>query len=223
MNRRASRSTGAYEFGDFRVDRGRRVLSGRDGVPLPLASKAFETLAYLVEHAGAVIDKDELMRAVWPDTAVEENNLNQNISILRRALGEHRGDHRYIATVPGRGYQFVAQVRIVDESPGQREPTAGASMAVLPFVNVSADPEFDFFGDGLADELIIALSKVHSVRVVARTSAFSFKGTQADIRRIADTLGVNFVLESTVRKSGTRLRVTAELINAADGCQVWSE
>ena len=111
----------------------------------------------------------------------------------------------------------------MDESPGQREPTAGASMAVLPFVNVSADAEFDFFGDGLADELIIALSKVHSVRVVARTSAFSFKGTQADIRRIADTLGVNFVLEGTVRKSGIRLRVTAELINAADGCQVWSD
>lgn len=88
-------------------------------------------------------------------------------------------------------------------------------------MNVSADPEFDFLGDGLADELIIALSKVHDIRVVARTSAFSFKGTQADIRRIADTLGVNFVLEGTVRKSGTRLRVTAELIDA-DGCQVWS-
>ena len=212
-----------FEFGDFRLDGRRRLLSHRDGAAVSLTAKAFDTLVYLVEHEGIVLHKDELMRALWADTVVEENNLNQNISILRRALGEHRGDHRYIATVPGRGYQFVAKVRIVDESPGQREPTAGASMAVLPFVNVSADPEFDFFGDGLADELIIALSKVHSVRVVARTSAFSFKGTQADIRRIADTLGVNFVLEGTVRKSGTRLRVTAELINAADGCQVWSE
>ena len=212
-----------FEFGDFRLDGRRRLLSHRDGAAVSLTAKAFDTLVYLVEHEGVVLHKDELMRALWADTVVEENNLNQNISILRRALGEHRGDHRYIATVPGRGYQFVAKVRIVDESPGQREPTAGASMAVLPFVNVSADPEFDFFGDGLADELIIALSKVHSVRVVARTSAFSFKGTQADIRRIADTLGVNFVLEGTVRKSGTRLRVTAELINAADGCQVWSE
>jgi len=212
-----------FEFGDFRLDGRRRLLSHRDGAAVSLTAKAFDTLVYLVEHEGIVLHKDELMRALWADTVVEENNLNQNISILRRALGEHRGDHRYIATVPGRGYQFVAKVRIVDESPGQREPTAGASMAVLPFVNVSADPEFDFFGDGLADELIIALSKVHSVRVVARTSAFSFKGTQADIRRIADTLGVNFVLEGTVRKSGTRLRVTAELIDAADGCQVWSE
>lgn len=212
-----------FEFGDFRLDRRRRLLSRLTGEGVSLTAKAFDTLVYLVEHEGIVLHKDELMRAVWRDTTVEENNLNQNISILRRALGERRSDHRYIATVAGRGYQFVAKVRIAPESPAQHEPTAGASMAVLPFVNVSADPEFDFFGDGLADELIIALSKVQSVRVVARTSAFSFKGTQADIRRIADTLGVNFVLEGTVRKSGPRLRVTAELINAADGCQLWSE
>src|SRR4051812_36149073 len=178
---------------------------------------------YLVEHTGDVLDKEELMRAVWPDTAVEENNLNQNISILRRALGEPRGDPRYIATVPGRGYQFVAKVRIAEESPARREAAVGASIAVLPFANVSPDPQCEFFGDGLADELIVALSKIDRVRVAARTSAFSFKGTQVDVRRIADTLGVNLVLEGTVRKSGTRLRVTAELINAADGCQVWAE
>ena len=94
---------------------------------------------------------------------------------------------------------------------------------VLPFVNVSADPEVDFFADGLADELIVALSQLPRVRVVARTSAFSFKGTHRDVRQIAETVGVNLVLEGSVRKSGTRLRVTAELVNAADGCQVWSE
>jgi DNA-binding winged helix-turn-helix (wHTH) protein len=136
-----------FEFGDFRLDGRRRLLSHRDGAAVSLTAKAFDTLVYLVEHEGIVLPKDELMRALWADTVVEENNLNQNISILRRALGEHRGDHRYIATVPGRGYQFVAKVRIAEESPAQREPTAGASMAVLPFVNVSGDPEFDFFGD----------------------------------------------------------------------------
>jgi serine/threonine-protein kinase len=93
---------------------------------------------------------------------------------------------------------------------------------VLPFVNVGADPEDDFFCDGLADELIIALSKLAGVRVVARTSAFSFKGTQSDVRHIAEKLGVSLVLEGSVRKAGTRLRVTAELVNAADGCQTWS-
>jgi len=212
-----------FEFGDFRLDGRRRLLSRRDGAAVSLTAKAFDTLVYLVEHEGIVLHKDELMHAVWADTAVEENNLNQSISILRRALGEHPGDRRYIATIPGRGYQFVATVRIADEPPAQREPTVGTSIVVLPFVNVSADREFDFFGDGLADELIVALSRIDRVRVVARTSAFSFKGTQADVRRIADTLAVHLVLEGTVRKSGTRLRVTAELINAADGCQVWSE
>jgi len=211
-----------YEFGDFRLDQRRRTLLGRDGAPVPLAAKAFETLSYLVEHAGRVVDKDELMRAVWPDTAVEENNLTQNISLLRRLFGESRGEHRYIATVPGRGYQLVATVRVVTALV-PHEPTATISVAVLPFVNVSADPEYDFFADGLADELIIALSKIDRVRVIARTSAFSFKGRQADIRSIAATLGVSLVLEGSVRKSGTWLRVTAELVNAADGCQVWSE
>src|SRR3954462_9975336 len=214
-------STRLYEFGDFRLDRGKRLLLRHDGAIVPLAAKAYETLSYLVEHAGTVVDKDELIRAVWPDTAVEENNLTQNISLLRRLFGEGRSEHRYIATVPGRGYQLVATVR-VSTSPVPHEPPAAVSIAVLPFVNVSADPEYDYFADGLADELIVALSKIERVRVVARTSAFSFKGTHAHIRSIADTLGVSLVLEVSVRKSGTRLRVTAELGNAAAGCPVWS-
>src|SRR4051812_45611182 len=217
----ASGSPRLCEFGDFRLDRERRLLLRRDGVPVPLAAKAFDTLSYLVEHAGRVVDKNELMRTIWPNTAVEENNLNQNISLLRRLLGEVRGEHRYIATVPSRGYQFVAKVHRLTE-PVPHEPTGTVSVAVLPFVNVSADPEYDFFADGLADELIVALSQMDRVRVIARTSAFSFKGTQADIRSIADKLGVSLVLEGSVRKSGTRLRVTADLVNATDGCQVWS-
>ena len=92
----------------------------RDGTPVPLTPKAFDTLTYLVEHAGNVLDKEDLMRAVWPDLAVEENNLNQNISLLRRALGEGRGDHRYIATVPGRGYQFVEDVSVAADAAAER-------------------------------------------------------------------------------------------------------
>ncbi len=219
----ADRPARVYEFGDFRLDPERRLLLRRDGTLVPLASKAFDTLSYLVEHAGTVLDKDELMQAVWPDTAVEENNLTQHISLLRRLLGEARGDHRYIITVPNRGYQFVAVVRGTAEPVAHRESTADASMVVLPFVNVSADPEYDFFADGLTDELIVALSKLPSVRVVARTSAFAFKGAHGDVRQIAQKLGVHLVLEGSVRKSGTRLRVTADLVNAADGCQVWSD
>ena len=211
-----------YGFGDFRLHAGKRLLLGRDGKPVSLTPKAYDTLAYLVERAGAVVDKDELMRAIWPDTAVEENNLNQNVSLLRRALGEGRGEHRYIATVPGRGYQFVAGVKLAGPTPAGSERPA-ASIAVLPFVNVSADPDCEYFGDGLAEELIDAFSKLAPVRVVARTSSFSFKGRQADVREIADRLGANLVLEGSVRKSGNRLRISARLVDAADGYQLWSE
>jgi len=215
------RSARVYQFGDFHLDAGKRLLLGRDGTPVSLTPKAYDTLAYLVEHVGTVLDKDELMRAVWPDTAVEENNLTQNISLLRRVLGEGRSDHRYIATVPSRGYQFVAKVRMAATNRGKSAKES--SIAVLPFVNVSGDPDYEYFSDGLAEELINALSRLEGVQVVARTSAFSFKGRQADVREIAEKLGVTLVLEGSVRRSGNRLRVIAQLINADDGCHLWSE
>ena len=160
---------------------------------------------------------------VWPDTYVEENNLPQIISILRRALGEARGQHRYIATVPGRGYQFVADVRASrDTSPSLAAPPP-RSIVVLPFANVGHDEALEYFADGLADDLIASLSRLNGVRVVARTSAFFFKNRSSDIREIAKHLGVDLVLEGSVRRSGSRLRVTAQLINAADGCHLWSD
>jgi len=212
-----------FEFGEFRLDGTTRVLTRRDGAAVPLTPKAFDTLVYMVGHAGRVLQKDELMRAVWPDTAVEENNLNQNISMLRRVLGEERGEHRFIATVPGRGYQFVAKVRVSTDQARHRERAEDVSIAVLPFVNLDGTPHSEYFGDGLAEELINALSKLERVRVVARTSAFSFKGRPVDVRDIADRLGVNHVLEGSVRKSGSRLRVTAQLVSAADGYHLWAE
>ncbi len=221
-----SRAARVYGFGDFRLDPDRRLLLGRDGKPIALKPRVYDTLAYLVQRAGAVIHKDELMQAIWPDTAVEENSLTQNISRLRRALGEACAEHRYIATVPGRGYQFVAGVEeIVVHRPQttMARDTGTASIAVLPFVNLSADPDCEYFGDGLAEELIDAFSKLSPVSVVARTSAFSFKGKQADVREIGNHLGANLVLEGSVRKSGNRLRITARLVNAADGYQLWSE
>src|SRR5215467_2252111 len=133
-----SRGARVYGFGDFHLDPGKRLLIGRDGTPTSLTSKAYDTLAYLVERAGSVILKAELMQALWPDTIVEENNLTQNISLLRRVLGEGRGEHRYIATVPGRGYQFVAGVKVAAHAPGHSATAAALYIAVLPFVNVSA-------------------------------------------------------------------------------------
>lgn len=211
-----------YEFAGFRLNTEKRLLLERDGASVGLTPKAYETLAYLLEHSGAVLEKDQIIRAIWPDTAVEENNLTQNISLLRRVLGEGRGEHRFIATVPGRGYQFVAPVSVISPGDAGQGSVESPSIAVLPFTNNSTDPEYDYFADGLADELIHALSRASGVRVAARTSAFSFKGKQIHVREIAAALGVAFVLEGAVRKSDSRLRITAQLVNAATGSSLWS-
>src|SRR5258708_26474228 len=107
-----------YEFGEFRIDASKRLLTKGDGEAIPLTPKLFETLLYLVRHNGKVIEKDELMREIWTDSIVEENNLNQNISILRRVFGEKPGEHRFIVTIAGHGYRFVPDVKVVGESGG---------------------------------------------------------------------------------------------------------
>src|SRR6266536_6501375 len=107
-----------YEFDEFRVDVSKRLLTKDDGVQIPLTPKVFETLLYLVRHNGKLIEKDELMREIWTDSIVEENNLNQNISILRRVFGEKLGEHRFIVTIAGHGYRFVPDVKVVAESGG---------------------------------------------------------------------------------------------------------
>src|SRR5947199_9415802 len=118
-----------YEFGDFRLDTAKRVLRRLDGTMVPLTPRVFETLLYMVEHHDTVLDKERLMEAVWPDSIVEENNLSQNISTLRRIFGETPGSHSYIVTVPGRGYRFVAQVR---EQTDNRSATVEAEEATGP-------------------------------------------------------------------------------------------
>src|SRR3954463_11646899 len=112
-----------YEFGDFRLDAAKRLLQRHDGTTVPLPSKAIDTLHFLVEHHDVVLDKERLMEAVWPDSIVEENNLSQSISTLRRALGETPDSHRFIVTVPGRGYRFVAKVRTAGGNAGGSHPT----------------------------------------------------------------------------------------------------
>ena len=114
--------TPIYEFGEFRVDAAQRVLLKRDGERVPLTPKAFDTLLYFVQHSGTLMDKDEILRGVWTDTVVEENNLNQHISTLRRVLGEKRDEHQYILTVPGRGYRFVAVVNTNEQEQSQEQP-----------------------------------------------------------------------------------------------------
>jgi len=184
-----------YEFGEFRLEVGKRLLLRR-GEPVSLTPKVFETLLQLVRHRGKVIAKDDLMRAVWPDTVVEENNLNQNISALRRVLGESRGEHRYIATIPGKGYHFLASV----ETAGRRGG-AEVTVAVLPFHNLSGDAEREYLADGLTEDVIATLGQVdpEHIRVIGRTTMMAYKQTKKTLAEIGRELGSEYVVESSMR------------------------
>lgn len=230
-----------YEFGDFRLDAAQRVLLLKSGArALPLTSRAFDTLLYLVEHPGQLLSKATLMQAVWSDVVVEENSLNQNISLLRRVLGESPGEYRFIVTVPGRGYRFVAEVRTINESPEEAprngrvvstsemvRPKPGAHartpIAILPFANLTGDSATDYFGEAMAEELINTFSRVQWFEVVARTSAFAFKDKNLDVRKIARDLDVDAVLEGSIRRVGERIRVAAQLVDGRTGHHLWSE
>lgn len=211
-----------YEFDDFRLDAGERELLRR-GERLALTPRVLDTLLYLVRNHGRVLEKNELMSEIWPDAVVEENNLNQNISTLRRLLGERRGENRYIVTVPGHGYRFAAQVSVNARSSDALHVRALQTIAVLPFANITTDPENAYFCEGLAEELLNALSRIEGIKVAARTSAFALGGKNASINEIGVALGVKSILQGSVRRSGNRLRITAKLVNASDGYHLWSE
>lgn len=219
-----------YEFGDFRLDAAQRLLLLKSGAHmLPLTSRAFDTLLYLVQHPGQLLNKATLMKAIWPHVVVEENSLNQNISLLRRVLGERPGEYRYIVTVPGRGYRFVAEVRTVDQSTeatSRAIPTEGQtriSIAILPFVNLTGDPARGYLGEAMAEELINTSARVRWLDVASRTSTFAFKDRQLDVRQMARELEVDAVLEGSIRRIGDRIRVTAQFVDGRTGRHLWSE
>jgi DNA-binding winged helix-turn-helix (wHTH) protein/tetratricopeptide (TPR) repeat protein len=211
-----------YDFGEFRIDPGKRVLL-RSGVQIPLPPKAFDTLMLLVTHRGRVLDKQQVMRAIWPDTIVEENNLNQNISTLRRVLGDARGENRYIATIPGRGYCFTAEVRLVSPA-GGGERAGHLRIAVLPFDNIGGGPEREYLVDGLTEETISAIGQIDPERlsVIGRTSVMAYKRTNKSLAEIGHELDATHLMEGSLRAEGDRLRITAKLIQVLDQSQIWS-
>jgi TolB-like protein/DNA-binding winged helix-turn-helix (wHTH) protein/Tfp pilus assembly protein PilF len=260
-----------YEFGDYRLDAEERVLI-RGGQNVPIPPKDIETLVALVERAGHIVDKDELLERVWPGVFIEENNLARRIFNLRQVLGEGPDGRKYIETVPKRGYRFVGAVREQGDSLESSVPTSATSdssqpnagavyrkniwawalaavlvgaaillvhhfwptrasssqkvmLAVLPFENLSRDANEDYFSDGLTEEMIAQLGQVQPSRlgVIARTSTVGYKHTNEPIAQIGQELGVGYVLEGSVRRGGGRVRITAQLIQAAQQTHVWAE
>jgi DNA-binding winged helix-turn-helix (wHTH) protein/TolB-like protein/Tfp pilus assembly protein PilF len=277
MNQRALHY---YEFGPFRLNATERLLQrGRD--PVPLTPKVFDTLLVLVENSGHVLEKNELMQQLWPNSFVEESSLTQNISLLRRALSDPNNEDNYIETIPKRGYRFVASVQErneisngngyefeqvdteepdntihVSSVPAISQPTsftkkyaialsvvvvaasliafaywyrqrtrngfAPRSVAVLPFKTIGTNSENDLIGLGMADAMIIKLSRLDQMTVLPTSSIYRFTNRDRDPVAIGKELGVESVLDGTVQRDGDWVRVTAQLIRLSDGKTVWS-
>jgi adenylate cyclase len=239
---RQSDAPASIEFGHFSIFPHRRQLYA-DSRPIALGGRAFDVLLALVEASGAVVSKRELLQRVWQDRIVDENRLAGEITALRRAFG---ADRELIRTVAGRGYQFTGEIRVRPAGAREREApdivTAAAppphasesheahlplpnkpSIAVLPFQNMSGDPEQEYFADGMVEEIITALSRIKWLFVIARNSSFTYKGQVVDVKQVGRELGVRYVLEGSVRKAGGRVRITGQLIDATTGAHLWGD
>jgi len=229
-----------YEFESFRLDVIRRLL-WRDGNPVPLTPKAFDLMVALVEHHGTVLDKSELMRLLWPNLAVEENNLTVIISSLRKALRESPEEHKYVVTIPKRGYCFVAPVNEVwgasdgtinglaenlSESVRDDSRLSGPqakSIAVLPFRTTNAGQNEDYLGLGMSDVLITKLGSINQIVVRSTSTVLSQAGGRHDPLAVGRKLGVDLLLEGWVQRVDNRIRVTVQLVDVRDGSSLWSE
>src|ERR1041384_3586049 len=191
-----------FEFGPFQLDLNDRLLT-RAGEVISLRPKATEILVRLVMNAGQLIKRDELLKEVWPDTFVEESNLSQTIFILRKALGDDRGEPRYIETVPRRGYRFVTAVRDeqakqhqgeTPQTPSPAPITQQHVVAVLPFLNHTGNPEFDYLADSITDHLINNLSRIPKLRVMSHSAVSAFKTPPLIPQQVGRELGATVVL-----------------------------
>jgi DNA-binding winged helix-turn-helix (wHTH) protein len=208
-----------FEFGEFRLDAADKLLL-RAGEIVPLTPKAFDVLLALVESGGRLLGKEELMRAVWPETFVEEANLTVNIHTLRKALGESGGGRLYIETVPKRGYRFTAGVRRAAEA--GRADARSLSMAVLPFSQVGARAGEDHLGIGLCDTLITRLSGVRRFVMRPTSSVAHYAGGRAEPLAAGRELKVDFVVDGRIRRAGETLRVTVQLLRVAEEAVCWA-
>jgi TolB-like protein len=224
-------------FDDFTLDTERRELC-RGPTPVPVEPQVFDLLIYLVQNRDRVVSRDDLIAAVWDGRMISDSAVASRINAARRAIGDSGEAQRLIRTIVRRGVRFVGAVqtrpyagatRPVDPPP--IEPPLRAALprpdrpaiAVLPFVNASGEPEQDFFSDGISEDIITALARLRWFFVIARNSSFAYRGEAVPMRRIGEELGVGYLVEGSVRKSGERVRITAQLNDVATGSQIWAE
>ncbi|MCZ6770534.1 MAG: winged helix-turn-helix domain-containing tetratricopeptide repeat protein, partial [Proteobacteria bacterium] len=222
-----------YKFGEYELDTGRHEFRV-EGRLRDIEPQVFHLIRHLVENRDRLVSRDELIEIVWKGRIVSDSTIDARIHAARKAVDDDGRRQTRIKTVPRRGYRFTADVDVVldNYSAASGNDDAGGnplslsdrpSIAVLPFANISDDPEQDHFADGITEDVITALARFRSLFVIARTSSFTYKGHAVDVTQVADELGVRYVVEGSVRKVGDRVRITAQLIDATTGIHLWAD
>jgi TolB-like protein len=222
-----------YIFEDFVLNTDRRELRRRTAL-VAVEPQVFDLLVHLIRHRDRVVSKDELLASIWHGRIVSESALFNRINAARSAIGDTGEEQRLIKTLPRKGLRFVGDVReddVVAEVGTYTRPSPSPSLllpdrpsiAVLPFTNLSGDPDQDYFADGLTEDLITGLAHIRWLFVIARNSTFVYKSRPVSVSQVSRELGVRYVLEGSVRRGGNRLRISAQLIDAATGAHHWAE
>jgi TolB-like protein/Flp pilus assembly protein TadD len=224
-----------YFFEEYAFDTDCRELH-RGADVVSIAPQVFDLLEYLIRNRERVISKDELINAIWNGRIVSEAALTTRLNIARSAIGDSGEEQRLIKTLPRKGVRFVGPVReaqkpagaAIGDNPVELPKPAltlpdKPSIAVLPFQNMSGDPEQEYFADGIVEDIITALSRFKSLFVIARNSSFTFKGRAVDIKEVGRRLGVRYVLEGSVRKASGKVRIAGQLIEAVTGAHLWAD
>jgi TolB-like protein/Flp pilus assembly protein TadD len=220
-----------YLFEEYAFDTDRRELH-RGADVVSVAPQVFDLLEYLIRNRERVVTKDDLINAIWNGRNVSDAALTTRLNVARSAIGDSGEKQRLIKTLPRKGFRFVGQVRETREAAGPNPGDAPEStpplsdkpsIAVLPFENMSGDPEQEYFADGMVDEIITALSRFKLLFVIARNSSFTFKGKAVDVKEVGRRLGARYVLEGSVRKAEGKVRITGQLIDALTGAHIWAD
>jgi TolB-like protein len=229
-----------FMFADQTLDTDRRELNrGRDSVSIE--PQVFDLLVYLLQNNDRVVSKDDLISAIWDGRIVSESTLTSRINAARKAVGDSGRDQKLIRTISRKGFRFIGDLRLQqvggesaeqkgytasetgEGSPSVLSPLDRPAIAVLPFINMSEEPEQEYFSDGISEDIITALSKLRWFYVISRNSSFIYKRNVVHIKEVGVELGVGYIVEGSVRKEGNRVRITAELNDVATGVHIWSE